>query len=66
MCSRSTYSSSDETTSGAEVNLGAMAAVGVNVITSPLLSIPVFARLDYVMRYNRYFTVTVAVGVTLH
>jgi hypothetical protein len=58
------YSTEYKTESGNATNLGAEAALGINLITLPHVRIPVLARLDYISRYGTTLAGNVMVGVT--
>ncbi len=59
----STYSSADKYYSGTETNFGLMGTVGYRIDLTPNLSAPVMVRVDYLLRYNDLFPVSLTVGL---
>ena len=59
----SSYSSADSFDSGTGTNFGLMGAAGMNFALTPKLTLPVMVRLDYILRYDDLFPVSVSAGL---
>jgi hypothetical protein len=59
----STYSSADNYYSGTGTNLGLMGAAGFRLQLTPKLTAPIMLRLDYILRYNDLFPVSLTAGL---
>jgi len=57
------YSSSSSSYGGTATNFGLRAAAGIRLPISPSLTMPVMARVDYIMRYSAMLPLSVTAGL---